>query len=121
MMEQPVSMPNPITGLETLCEDYHLEMMFHGQDFELDIEHGFDWDGMSIPRFAWATTGCPFGPKHRLAGLIHDWLYRFKILSRRQSDEVMLEILRRCGESRYNRWKMHKIVRAVGWKAWNKR
>jgi len=56
------------------------------------IAAGFTWDGASIPRILWGYT-TPFDPMTIIAALIHDWLYKYGIVSRAQADEMFREFL----------------------------
>lgn len=116
----PVFTMAPKRELGILTHDFRFEFYRFGRYHQITIEHGFEWDGMSIPRVAWASVGCPFGPKHTTAGLVHDYLYRTKLLTRKQADELMLAILKSDGEGWYARQKMYHAVRLFGRSSWFK-
>jgi len=90
------------------------------------IDKGFVFDGASINRAFWTTTGSPFSPANEGPGLVHDYLYRtakdlYGIrLSRKTCDKVFEHALRKNEKSIYNRIKMYRAVRSFGFIAWNK-
>ncbi len=84
------------------------------------IPEGFIWDGNSIPRIAWALTGTPWAMDLLCAGLIHDWLYKSGLVSRKIADDIHYQACRQCGVGWYRAQKMHKALRVAGWHAWNK-
>lgn len=116
--EQPVVQPVPASKNYVLCQDYRIEMLICGQPVSFLIPHGFTWDGMSIPRPFWVSTGCPFAPKHLLPGLVHDYLYRAGRTSREFADRVMHQLCEENGVGRYNRCKMYWAVRLFGVTYW---
>lgn len=90
------------------------------------IRKGFIFDGASIPRIFWSTTGSPFLPQYIGPGLIHDYLYRRGrqymdvAVTRKTADKVLENALRMNRVSGYQRFKMFRGVRAMGWIPWNK-
>lgn len=85
----------------------------------LSIPRNFVWDGASIPRIFWLTTGTPCDYAHILSGLIHDAMYEQKFNNDRKfCDECYRENLRKLGVSSYNVKKEYKAVRWFGGKHW---
>jgi len=117
----PYWMPEGLTHGK-LCEDFSFVVHYHGdlvaRDYE--IKKGFVWDGNSIPRIAWSFTGTPWAMDLLTAGLIHDWLYKTGIVSRKVADEIHYKVCRKHGVGWYRAQKMHKALRVAGWRAWNK-
>lgn len=81
------------------------------------IEPGFVWDGASIPRFAWLTTGTPSEPGHLIPSLIHDFLYQNGSkwgITRKMADIMYRQLLKACGKGFYTRWKEYWVLRVFG-------
>lgn len=127
-MKQPIYTCIPYSNMMQLVEDYSVFITIGGVLLKthITIPKGFIWDGMSIPKFAWSTTGTPFSPKHVVPGLLHDWGYREPRSfggwspNRKDWDVLMLDILKVNDEGAYNRQKMYRMVRWFGGKAWRK-
>jgi len=113
----PITKAHPSKNLEVLTEPLHFKML----DLEFTIKAGFLYDGASIPRAFWVTTGSSFYPKYRMAACIHDFLYRTGIVSRKEADKIFYLLLKsRKDISRYTAWVLYRGVRAGGWNAWRK-
>lgn len=124
MNDLPVFTIDPHEKIAILCTNFIFELETEKKQYKILIPHGFEWNGMSIPRIAWVSVGCPFGPRHVLAGLVHDFLYQKKLYSRKETDEIMRQILIQSGESKYATSKMYWAVRVFGrffWKNGDKR
>ena len=91
------------------------------------IPEGFEFDGASIPRVAWATTGSPYVGNHRKPALTHDASYvkgmlrrvdtgEEIILTRKEADALLLSGCIFEGMGWYTRNKIWLAVRAAGWK-----
>ena len=116
-MNDPITKPHPSRNLEILTEPWHVKIL----DLEFTIKKGFMWDGASIPRAFWITTGSSFMPKYRAAACVHDFLYRTGIVSRKTADKIFYIMLKsRKDVGRYTAWKMHRGVRAGGWVSWKR-
>lgn len=86
----------------------------------ITVASGFETDLASIPRsFHWLI---PVNGKHRLAAIIHDWLYAKapEWCTRKLADQVLLEAMKALGESWWRRTAMYSAVRAGGWLYWRK-
>ena len=83
------------------------------------IPQGFVWDGASIPRLFWSTTYSPYHPKVLRPGLVHDYLYRHKLLHRKNADKLFKDLLKKNGVSLYQRNKIYYAVRMFGGKYYN--
>lgn len=90
------------------------------------IESGFEFDGASIPRILWSTTGSPFMPQYIGPGLVHDYLYRYARdrggvrVSRKLADKVFKYALELNKVSGYQKNKIYQGVNWFGFKSWNK-
>ena len=88
----------------------------------LVVPAGFEWDGASIPRFAWDRYGGPMSDGNAEASCVHDWL-RGHIDAPTDSgmtwslafgDNTFLEMLLYRGKPRRKALIMWIIVRAHG-------
>jgi len=117
----------PSISPDTKADKYYLTanikyvIEYEKKQYEFKIIKGFMFDGASIPRILWTTTGHPYQPDYLRAGLVHDYLYRFNPakIGRKTSDKIFKGILRIDGVGRYQAWKMYQGLRIGGWKAWN--
>jgi len=74
---------------------------------------GFETDYASSPRFLWWLVP-PFGP-YTKAAVLHDWLYRTGLTSRRDADRVFLAVMLELRTRRLRALAMWAAVRAFGW------
>lgn len=89
------------------------------------VPAGFEHDGASIPRLAWALSGLTPDGLIRAAALVHDFLYRFaaageRAVTRAEADLVFYDLMREAGLSRYRAGVAYYGVRAGGWVSWRK-
>lgn len=94
-------------------------LVYQGARDTLEIPSGFTTDFASVPRPFWAVFP-PYG-YHTKAAVVHDWLYRTRILPRRDADGIFRRIMRELRVSWWRRWTMWAAVRAFGWAAWRKK
>lgn len=92
---------------------------FVWDNMEYRIPPGFQWNGASIPRAFWTTTGSPFLPRYNRASLVHDWFYDNHKVSKKEADKAFRAFLKADGVGWYTRNKMYWAVRMFGKKAWN--
>jgi len=89
------------------------------------IGKGFEWDLSSVPRFLWSFL--PPDGDWELAAIIHDYLYRYQLGTRKEADKEMLiwskkihhtksKISLRRLDNKIRYWG----VRLFGKKAWKK-
>lgn len=111
-----------------LSRPYKFELLYKGTLKKLFIPKGFNWDGASIPRFAWALVGSPWTGPQKRAALPHDAGYcgteglvldqetneHFN-MPRKDWDDLFLSCLIFRGASFMNRNTMHRAVRDWGW------
>lgn len=112
---QPKSKPHAV-GYEILLEDFSIK--WQGKTFT--VPKGFIWDGASIPRIAWRVIGHPFMQEFRAPTLLHDMLYDTALLSRKDADLAMKELLIANGVSKARASAMYAAVRTGGLVPWNK-
>ena len=112
-MNYPISRIS-LKGRRVLTEPFYFSV--GAKDYM--IPRFFTWNGASIPRAFWTTTGSPFMPQFERASIIHDWFYSNHKTSRKKADEIFLDILEEDGVGWYTRHKMYRAVRMFGGKAW---
>lgn len=72
---------------------------------------GFGCDGSSVPRIFWGIVGSPTTGPNMLAGIIHDYLYRYQVLPRKDCDKVFFKVLLELKKPRWQAWLMYRAVR----------
>lgn len=91
--------------------EYESDILGH-----IHVPEGFITDFASVPRLPgayWLTGG-----KATKAAVIHDYLYRTKICTRKQADDVFLEAMKATSQSWWRRSLMWAGVRLFGWTAY---
>ncbi len=83
------------------------------------IKAGFEWDGASIPKWAWIIVGSPFEPRFMVASAIHDDMYR-QCMNRANADLYFYWILLKSNVDQKVAEKMYYAVRIGGYKPYNK-
>ena len=83
----------------------------------VSVPSGFITDLASIPRLFWNILP-PFG-KYTEAAVIHDYLYRTHLTTRAVADRTLLEGMRLCRVSRWQRVVIYCAVRLFGGIPWN--
>ena len=89
------------------------------------VREGFVFDFASIPRLLWVRFP-PAGDGKNLYGLAaawHDWLYIHRkiggrAITRKEADDLFLEIMLYLGVRPWIAHTMHRAVRAFGWTYW---
>lgn len=82
----------------------------------IDVPDGTLTDFASVPRILWPIVS-PDG-KHTQAAVLHDYLYKSHIKSRKEADEIFLEAMAVLGVPAVLRQIMFWSVRLFGLKAW---
>lgn len=82
----------------------------------IEVAKGFVTDLASIPRLFWNLLP-PFG-KYTLAAVLHDWLYRNNIGTRKAADALLLEAMIDSGVPWFQRQIIYRNVRWFGWASW---
>ena len=89
------------------------------------VRAGFVFDFASIPRLLWPLVP-PAGDGHNLYGIAavwHDWLYVHKqiggrSITRKEADDLFLEIMRGVGVAEWMARAMYSAVRGFGSMYW---
>jgi len=113
---------DPETGRTVfeLLEDFTVELGINGNPWKLTVPQGFLTDFASVPK---RILGIPlwsiFPPwgKHNKAAVVHDWLYRGKIVDRFLADAVFRYIMKELTVGFFKRVIMFYAVRIGGRKA----
>ena len=87
----------------------------------IEIPMGYEWDGATIPRFAWSLIG--YYPMGKMAepSLVHDWIYVHKGLgtfTRKECDDLFYTHMIENGVEEKAAKKMHRLVRIFGFIYW---
>jgi hypothetical protein len=103
------------------------------QIVKIDVPRGFEYDGASVPRIAWSISGLRPDGLIRAPALVHDWLYtkhEFKDItllgyektacSRKEADDLFLQIMLEAGMKKYRAKIAYWAVRWFGAMAWKK-
>lgn len=84
------------------------------------IEKGFVSDGQSVPRILWRLLDPPISGVTLTASIKHDFLYRYRYITRKEADKLYYHDLKSNG------WPIYKCIivyiglRLFGWYAWNR-
>ena len=91
------------------------DLVFYSEKYGLKIlvPEGFVSDGPSVPRFP--LMFLLFGHKGKRAAVVHDWLYRNKLLPREQCDAIFREALQDSGKFAFTSFGMYAGVRVGGY------
>jgi hypothetical protein len=96
--------------------DWELDDRFRFQSDEagqiIEVEKGFHTDFASVPRLP--VVFLLTGDTARKAAVIHDKLYKSKMLPRALADKVLLEACAVTGISAWRRWLIYAGVRVGG-------
>lgn len=84
------------------------------------VPHEFESDGVSTPRFLWASVSPAVHQETIRAGIAHDWIYRKQPSgwTRKMADDMFYDL---CREDGFSWWKSQKAywgLRMFGGKAW---
>lgn len=82
------------------------------------VPKGFRTDLASIPFFVRGLPGFSVNGAHRLAAIVHDYLYTVQDGSRADADALFLEAMAACDVNVALRSALYAGVRAGGWWAW---
>ena len=69
-----------------LKNEIFCKIIYKNEYYEFPISKNYDWDGATIPSFAWSFIGSKLDPQFRIPSLIHD---------------VLCENKEYCGNNRY--------------------
>ena len=79
---------------------------------------GFESDGMSVPRFFWRFIGPRIDGTTIGPAIVHDWLYKTHLLTRKQADRWLFNALRANGYSAAKSRLVYCGVRIGGFSHW---
>jgi hypothetical protein len=82
----------------------------------ITVPTGFHTDLASVPRLFWNLLP-PFG-KYTEAAVLHDWLYRTRLVARAQADGLLLAAMIVCRVPLWQRLLIYLGVRCFGGFAW---
>jgi hypothetical protein len=86
-----------------------LVVQVDGQLIEVPV--GFTTDGASVPRWAQSLTGwAPWDDPQRWAGIVHDWLYSQRGVTKSHADNVFRAVLVAEGAGPVKRKLMYAAV-----------
>lgn len=112
--------------LFAVAENFEKEIIFEEKSVKVTVPEGFYTDMASVPKALWFWIA-PFG-KHQEAALIHDYLYANsglllgleKKLTRKESDQLFYEIMKKDGTNKVKARIMKWSVNLFGWLFWEK-
>ena len=89
---------------------------------QFSVPRNFPFDGASVPKTFWVTTGHPLSAPFIRAALLHDCLYRYNEggHGKAMADKLFYEILRADGVGWYTAKKMYRAVCWFGGSTWRK-
>jgi len=96
------------------------DITYRNSDVFVNAKAGLITDGASIPKYLWGIVGSPFTGRYTRPALIHDALYASERLSRKDCDNLFLEMMEADGVSWLKRYSMYLAVRAGGMFVWKK-
>ncbi len=82
------------------------------------VPRGFKTDLASIPRLLWRLLP-PIG-KYDKAAVVHDYLYQFNGVTRKEADSILLEAMTVLGVGKWTRRTIYAGVRVGWWVVWNR-
>lgn len=111
-----------------LLENYAIEFMFRGVWWRMMIAGDmvgplrFDFDGASIPQWAWSLVGDTIALDILIAALFHDILFCVHLPDWpfRETNDLFYLLQKACGASKPKMRVTHQAVRAVGRYRWPK-
>jgi hypothetical protein len=77
------------------------------------VPEGFESDGASVPKmFQWLI---PRWGTHGKAAVLHDYLYRNRLVKRDRADKIMLDAMIILEVPKWKRQAIYRSVRLFGW------
>ena len=105
-------------GWYRLEESISYDVGFPNSGDRITVPVGFETDYASVPRAFWSIVA-PRGA-HEAAALIHDYLYKYNLRTRKEADRIYIEGLTVLNVPVWKCQLMHKAVRVWGWVPWRK-
>lgn len=93
-------------------------LVWESDDYIIQVNPKFDFDGASIPRAFWSIIGSPMTDGYQRAGCLHDALYASERFERYICDRIFLEAMEVDGVGYAKRYAMYWAVRAGGAMVW---
>ena len=91
-------------------------LIYQGNKDSFTVPCGFETDFASIPSaFRWLI---PRHGKYDAAAILHDFLYVYQPVSRKDADGLFRKVMKELGVGRFKRHLMYRAVRFGGKKAW---
>jgi hypothetical protein len=105
-----------------LREDFTVEFFYRGQWWRLTARAGFDFDGASIPKWAWSIIGDPLALDILVAALFHDLFFccHPKEFPLALTNDLFREFQQAYSSVWAKRNVTTKAVQAAGWTRWPK-
>jgi len=100
-----------------LIESFEFHVGAKNSDEIIVVNSGFITDFASIPRIFWSIIGHPTG-KYGKAAVVHDFLYRNGIGSRKKADLIFLEGMEILKVGWLRRRIMYRMVRLFAFLSW---
>ena len=91
---------------------------YYWNDVCLKVPAGFEFDGASIPQFAWSIIGPPNG-KYLKAACIHDWMFDTHLIGFDTANNVFLDGMKDLGVGFLQRQIMYFAVQYKGKPLWD--
>ena len=126
MMSHTKTLPPPKSKPVTermyeLVEEYQAVIVVANRIWNFRASPGYQWDGASIPRFAWTITGVyPMAAMIQAPSLIHDALYGCEYFTRLHTDICFRDDMKRNRYSRITRNIFYRSVRWGGGVVWRR-
>jgi hypothetical protein len=114
------------------CSDRHKDTRIpttqYSDTYKITVLKGFTYDRASIPRIFWVIIDKD--SLGNVAPLLHDLLYRnggllptnqvtpYRKFSRKETDDLFLEVATKCGVSKWRRDLVYQVVRNFGGSSW---
>lgn len=80
---------------------------------------GFRSDGASVPRFFWRILSPEIDPQTMIPSVVHDYLYAYKLRTRKDADKWYYDALRANGYPWLKAQATYWGLRAFGWSHWD--
>lgn len=88
-------------------------MVYRWNGVTYEVPKGFIFDGASIPRgLRWLI---PKNGVKLYGACLHDYFYRYNVVSRKSADTAFLKILLEMGEPAWSAYVMYYAVRTFGY------
>ncbi len=84
------------------------------------VPKDFITDGASIPWIFWSIIGPPMGGLYDQSAVLHDYLYKYQLYTRKIADVEFLLSMQSEEVDLVRRLTMYRAVRIGAWSPWNK-